>query len=59
MKFLKWVIIFALVIAGLYALAAIQENEKHKCEVDLAKKFNSTAMYVNGHCVVYGYGRVN
>ncbi|HDG1667839.1 TPA: hypothetical protein PFE31_002091 [Kluyvera ascorbata] len=33
------------------------EHDREDCEVRIAKELNTTAVYINGHCMVKGYGR--
>lgn len=36
-----------------WAIGSAQED----CEVRVAKELNTTAVYINNHCMVKGYGR--
>ena len=33
------------------------ESDRKDCEVRIAKELNTIAVYINGHCMVKGYGR--
>ena len=35
------------------------ESARKDCEEELAKKLGTTAVYINGHCMVKGYGRAD
>ncbi|WP_436882814.1 hypothetical protein [Enterobacter asburiae] len=50
---------FWIVVAVIFCLLthlAIGDAQED-CEVRVAKKLNTTAVYMNGHCMVKGYGR--
>lgn len=49
-----WILVA--VIFCLLARLAIGDA-REDCEVRVAKKLNTTAVYMNGHCMVKGYGR--
>lgn len=38
-----------------WTIGSAQED----CEVRVANELNTTAVYINGHCMVKGYGRFN
>ncbi len=47
-------------IAVLIFLASMLLSfSKENCEERIAKRLNTTAVYVNGHCMVKGYGRAD
>ncbi|HCJ7390024.1 TPA: hypothetical protein NVL70_002815 [Enterobacter hormaechei subsp. xiangfangensis] len=60
MKTLSTVLLW---IAGIAALGFLMnwaaESDRKDCEERLAKKLNTTAVYVNNHCMVKGYGRAD
>ncbi|GDB17696.1 hypothetical protein HmCmsJML134_00146 [Escherichia coli] len=33
------------------------ESDRNDCEERIAKELSTTAVYINGHCMVKGYGR--
>jgi hypothetical protein len=33
------------------------ESDREDCEVRIARELNTTAVYINNHCMVKGYGR--
>lgn len=35
------------------------ESDRKDCEERLAKELNTTAVYINNHCMVKGYGRAD
>lgn len=45
------------IVAFIFVLNAASESDINHCEVDIAKKLNTTAVYVDGHCMVKGFGR--
>jgi hypothetical protein len=51
----------ALFIAGAVLFCALLvwagEFQRAECETRVAKELSTTAVYVNGHCMVKGYGR--
>ncbi|POZ17028.1 hypothetical protein C3Z09_08255 [Lelliottia aquatilis] len=49
-----WIVVtvlFCLMVR--WTIGSAQED----CEVRVAKELNTTAVYMNGHCMVKGYGR--
>lgn len=58
MKTLMVVVLWAAAIAALIWLMDIAgEHDREDCEVRIAQKLGTTARYINGHCMVKGYGR--
>lgn len=55
-KILCWGIGIA-VFCFLFSLAA--DIDRKDCEERIAKELNTTAVYINGHCMVKGYGRAD
>ena len=55
-KILLWVCGIATFCA---LLSWAGDFDKSDCEVTLAKKLNTSAVYYRGHCLVKGYGRVD
>lgn len=53
-RVLVWIVAIA-VFFQLIVWAA--ESDRKDCEVRIAKELNTTAVYINGHCMVKGYGR--
>lgn len=53
---LLWIIGIA---AFAYLMAWAGERDREDCEVRLAKELNTTAVYINNHCMVKGYGRAD
>lgn len=55
--------IFTLWIVGIvafgYLLALGGESDRKDCEERIAKELNTTAVYINNHCMVKGYGRID
>ena len=35
------------------------EHDRKDCEERIAKELSTTAVYINGHCMVKGYGRID
>ncbi|HBT2859221.1 TPA: hypothetical protein ORN00_004847 [Klebsiella aerogenes] len=50
-------------IAGLASLiffaSMAKEADRRDCEERIAKELNTTAVYINNHCMVKGYGRAD
>ncbi|MEL5405974.1 hypothetical protein [Serratia nevei] len=50
-------------IIGLLAFAYLigwgAELDRRDCEDRIAKELNTTAVYINNHCMVKGYGRAD
>jgi hypothetical protein len=47
-------------ICGLMFLVAwAGESDRKDCEERIAKELNTTAVYINNHCMVKGYGRAD
>lgn len=38
-------------------IAMAGESDREDCEVRIARALNTTAVYINNHCMVKGYGR--
>lgn len=49
-----WIVAIA-VFAQLIVWA--NESDRKDCEERIAKELNTTAVFMNGHCMVKGYGR--
>lgn len=49
--------------AGIAALCFLMwwagESDRIDCEERVAKELNTTAVYINNHCMVKGYGRAD
>lgn len=47
-------------IAALLFIAGLAgESDRKDCEERIAKELNTTAVYINNHCMVKGYGRAD
>lgn len=50
-------------VGGITALCFLMawagESDRKDCEERLAKELNTTAVYINNHCMVKGYGRAD
>ncbi|HBS5779180.1 TPA: hypothetical protein MAK69_000472 [Klebsiella aerogenes] len=57
-RIFKIIILLVGGIAALCFLASLAgEHDREDCEVRIAKELNTTAVYINGHCMVKGFGR--
>lgn len=56
MKILFW--LFIVFIFGAAAVLA-GNHDRDDCETRIAKQLNTTAVYINGRCMIKGYGRIN
>lgn len=58
---MKAVVRVLLWVAGItlfiWAMALAGESDRENCEVRIARELNTTAVYINNHCMVKGYGR--
>lgn len=54
-------ILFWLFIVFIFGAVMVLAKEHHRddCETHIAKQLNATAVYINGRCMVKGYGRIN
>lgn len=58
MKTLLRVVLWAASLAAfLWLLTIAEEHDREDCEVRIAQELGTTARYLNGHCLVKGYGR--
>ncbi|RXJ10452.1 hypothetical protein [Lelliottia nimipressuralis] len=56
LKILMWIV----GITGLlFCVSLTGESDRKDCEERLAKELNTTAVYINNHCMVKGYGRAD
>ncbi|AVG34840.1 hypothetical protein [Enterobacter asburiae] len=55
-KILCWV---AGICSFFYLIGLAGESDRKDCEERLAKELNTTAVYINNHCMVKGYGRAD
>ena len=54
------IIVWITGIAGLlFCVSLAGEADRKDCEERLAKELNTTAVYINNHCMVKGYGRAD
>lgn len=51
-----WIIGIATLI---YIGGLAGESDRKDCEERIAKELNTTAVYINNHCMVKGYGRAD
>jgi len=56
LKIAKWAIGVAVIIA---LMAWADTSDREDCEVRIAKELGTTAKYIDGKCMVKGYGRIN
>lgn len=57
---MKTFLLWMLGAVALFFLAAVtQESDRADCEERIAKELNTTAVYINNHCMVKGYGRAD
>lgn len=54
--FLLWMLS---AVALLFLVAVAGESDRADCEERIAKEMNTTAVYINNHCMVKGYGRAD
>lgn len=60
MKLAFQILCWAAGIAALFFLMGwAGESDRKDCEERLAKELNTTAVYINNHCMVKGYGRAD
>lgn len=60
MKFILKAFCWIGAICGLMFLVAwAGESDRKDCEERIAKELNTTAVYINNHCMVKGYGRAD
>lgn len=45
--------------AFVYLITWGDELDRKDCEERIARKLNTTAVYINSHCMVKGYGRAD
>lgn len=58
MKIARNIILWIIAIfAFFYVLNIASQSDIDHCEVDIANRLHTTAVYVDGHCMVKGYGR--
>lgn len=50
-----WFLVIALIFKC--AIGYDSTSAAEDCEVRIAEKLNTTAVYIDGHCMVKGYGR--
>lgn len=55
----KALVLFAGIVGFLMLINEAKEPARKDCEEELAKKLGTTAVYINGHCMVKGYGRAD
>lgn len=41
----------------IWVMALAGKSDRENCEVRVARELNTTAVYINNHCMVKGYGR--
>lgn len=57
-RIFKIIILWVGGIAALCFVASLASgHDREDCEGRIAKELNTTAVYINGHCMVKGYGR--
>lgn len=55
-----WLTLTFFIIAGsIWATAYDAKQKSEACEGRIANELNTTAIYIDGHCMVKGYGRFN
>lgn len=60
MKVVRNIFFWIIGIAGFFwLLDYASESDRAACEDRLAKELNTTAVYINNHCMVKGYGRAD
>lgn len=47
------------IVIFMFLMYLARDAEVQRCEVDTARKLNAEAHYVNGKCMVKGWGRFN
>lgn len=47
------------IVGLLFCLSLAGEADRKDCEERLARELNTTAVYINNHCMVKGYGRAD
>ncbi|BDT22459.1 TPA: hypothetical protein ACIVP0_002772 [Salmonella enterica subsp. diarizonae serovar 61:l,v:z35] len=55
--FIKLMLWIAAIAIFLQLIAWAAESDRKDCEERIAKELNTTAVFINGHCMVKGYGR--
>lgn len=56
---LKVVLWVAGIAAFIWLLGVAGEHDRQDCEVRIAQELGTTARYIDGHCMVKGYGRMD
>ncbi|MFH2557779.1 hypothetical protein ABK736_20360 [Klebsiella aerogenes] len=56
LKILFWI---GAIVALCYLMGWADESDRKDCEERIAKELNTTAAYINNHCMVKGYGRAD
>ncbi len=51
-----WIVGF---VALIFLIQMAGESDRKDCEERLAKELHTTAVYVDNHCMVKGYGRAD
>lgn len=60
MKLVKNILLWVIGISCFVLLLIFaSESDRKNCEERLAKELNTTAVYINNHCMVKGYGRAD
>ncbi len=60
MKMARNILLWIIGISGFVLLLNFaSESDRKDCEERLAKELNTTAVYINNHCMVKGYGRAD
>ncbi|ELI8317776.1 hypothetical protein ACIUVW_004002 [Yersinia enterocolitica] len=60
MKAARNILLWVIGISGFVLLLIFaSESDRKDCEERLAKELNTTAVYINNHCMVKGYGRAD
>lgn len=60
MRVVRNILLWVLGISGLVLLLNFaSESDRKDCEELLARELNTTAVYINNHCMVKGYGRAD
>ena len=53
-KLMLWIVAIAIFFQ---LIVWATESNRKDCEERIAKELNTTAVFINGHCMVKGYGR--
>lgn len=56
LKILFWI---GAIVALCYLMGLAGESDRKDCEERIAQELNTTAVYINNHCMVKGYGRAD